>query len=67
MEVCINYCASNEATVKDQFLIPTIDELLNELGVVRIFSNLDLWVGYHQICMYPDDIEKTAFKTHEVL
>lgn len=41
--------------VKDKFHIPAIDELLNAL---------DLRTGYHQIRMVEQDIEKTAFRSH---
>jgi hypothetical protein len=53
----------NAITVKDALPIPIVDELLG----AKFFTKLDLRSGYHQVCMRPDDIAKTAFRTHNGL
>ena len=61
---CVDYRTLNAITIKDRFLIPTVDELLEKLGGAQWFSKLDLLQGYHQILTKETNISKTTFCTH---
>jgi hypothetical protein len=64
---CINYRTLNVKTIKDKFLIPVVEELPKELCGASFFTKLNLRSVYHQVLMHPDDVEMTAFRTHQGL
>ena len=59
--MCIDYCRLNDITIKNNFLLPCIDDLHDRLGNARFFTKLDLYSGYHQIPIRPGDEHKIAF------
>ncbi|GJW18161.1 reverse transcriptase domain-containing protein [Tanacetum coccineum] len=59
--VCIDYHKLNEATVKDHFPLPFMDQMLERLAGNKYFCFLDGFSGYFQIPIDPMDQEKTTF------
>lgn len=50
---------------KNRFLMPVVEEILDELAGTQYFSSLDMTTGYHQVRMGEGEEYKTAFKTHK--
>jgi hypothetical protein len=57
----MDYCALNEVTIKNKYLLPRIDDLFDQLYDACVFSKIDLRSGYHQLKIRECDILKTAF------
>jgi len=62
MRLCIDYRELNKVTIKNQYPLPRIDDLFNQLQGVSVSSKIDLRSGYHQLKIKQDDIPKTAFR-----
>jgi hypothetical protein len=61
--ICIDYHQLSKATIKNQYLLPRIDDLFDQMKGMTLFSNINLRLGYHQLWIKGEDIPKTAFKT----
>lgn len=61
IRIVIDYRKLNSVTVKDPFTMPSIDDILSQLGDSAILSKLDLLKGFHQVPMEESSKELTAF------
>ena len=50
-------------TIKNWYLLPRIDDLIDQLRGARVYSKIDLRTGYHQLRVRDTDIPKTTFRT----
>ena len=61
--LCIDYRQLNKAMIKNQYPLPIIDDLFDQMKGATVFSKIDLRLGYHQLRIKEDDVPKTACKT----
>ena len=61
--LCIDYRKVNDATIKDSYSLPNIDEIFDSLDGAKFFTTMDLYSGYHQILMDTESVEVTTFTT----
>jgi hypothetical protein len=63
LRLCVDYWPLNALTIKNKYPLPRINILFNQLAGAKVFSKVDLRLGYHQIKIHPEDVPKTAFST----
>ena len=39
----IDYCNLNKQTIKNNYLLPLITDLIDNMGSKRVFTKIDLW------------------------
>ena len=61
VRICIDYRDLNRASPKDDFPLPYIEVLVDNIAPHKVFSFMDGFSGYNQIRMAPKDMEKTTF------
>ena len=45
---------ANKAIKRERHPVPTIDDLIHTLNEATVFSKLDLFAGYNQLCLLQD-------------
>ena len=49
LRLYIDYKELNKVTIRNQYQLPRIDDLFDQLLGAKVFSKIDLWSGYHQL------------------
>ncbi|XP_041001628.1 uncharacterized protein LOC121247326 [Juglans microcarpa x Juglans regia] len=65
MRMCIDYKRLNKVTIKNKYLLPRIDDLLDQVQGEAVFSKIDMRSGYHQLKVKEQDVPKTTFTTSD--
>ena len=63
LQLCIDYRQLNRVTIKNRYPLPRIDDLFDQLRWARVYSKIDLRIGYHQLRVREVDIPKTTLRT----
>ncbi|MGL5707258.1 MAG: reverse transcriptase domain-containing protein [Aeromonas sp.] len=63
IRLVVDYRKLNEVTIKDAHPFPNLWEEIRSLPQSKIFSKLDLSMGYHQVCLAEDSKKYTSFVT----
>ena len=61
--LCIDFRQLNKVTVKNKYPLPRIDDIFDQLKDAKVFSKIDLRLGYHQVRIKEEDISKISFRT----
>jgi hypothetical protein len=59
--LCIDYRYLNEVTIKNKYPLPRIEDLFDQMRGAKVFSKIDLTLGYDQLKIRVEDIPKLAF------
>jgi hypothetical protein len=61
--LCVNYQPLNAVTMKNNYALPCIDLLFDQLIGAQVFLKIDHHSAYHQIKIREEDILRTTFST----
>ena len=57
----IDYCSLNNQTVKNNYLLPLITDLIDTIGSKKVFTKMDLQWGFNNMKIKEEDEQKGVF------
>jgi hypothetical protein len=65
-KMCIDYCALNKITIKNNYLLPCIDDLLDQLNGINYLCQIDLRLEYYLIKITKKNVEKMIIRVVKI-
>ena len=53
--IIMDYCNLNNQTVKNNYPLPLITDLIDNMGSKQVFTKMDLWWGFNNIRIKEED------------
>jgi hypothetical protein len=63
LKMWIDYHALSKITIKNNYPLLHIDDMLDQFNGAKYFNRIDLKSGYYQMHIADGDVEKMAMKT----
>jgi len=60
----MDYHSLNDQTVKNNYPLPLITDLIDNMGSKRVFTKMDLWWGFNNVRIKEGDEWKGVFTMH---
>jgi hypothetical protein len=64
--MCVNYHGLNQLTIKNQYPLPLVSKLLDQLNHAKVYTKINLCGAYNLVCIRKGDEWKTVFSTCSV-
>jgi transposase InsO family protein len=61
VRLCVDYKKLNESVERELHMLPSVDQVLGQMGEAKVFSKLDANSGFHQIKLAPESQLLTTF------
>jgi carbonic anhydrase len=67
LRMCIDYRALNKITIKNNYHLFHIDNLLDRFNGTKYFNQIDFKLGYYHIHIMDEDAMRTKYGSYEFL